>query len=151
LFDACFRIQREANYAAGHECPTCFGGGRQGHFRPCSNCNGEGWIYGYIPLVVENVRGAEKWVGAARWKYKSFHLWGDVPPLMPIADKGFKGFKKEWRDCEASRRWSSHSKERKQWSAEIAKIPFPLAQHIARVFKPEGAETSVRHETEERA
>ena len=25
---------------------------------------------------------------------------------------------------------------RKQASAEIAKIPFPLAQHIARVFKP---------------
>jgi site-specific DNA-cytosine methylase len=102
LFEACFRIAREAG----------------------------------VPLIVENVRGAESWIGPARWHYKSFYLWGDVPALMPVAFKGFKGFKREWRDCEASRKWSSKSKQRKQWSAEIAKIPFPLAQHIARVFKP---------------
>ena len=51
LFEACFRIQREAIEAAGR----------------------------YIPLVVENVRGACKWVGRSRWNYGSFHLWGDVP------------------------------------------------------------------------
>lgn len=56
LFDACFRIQREAIEAAGH----------------------------FIPLVVENVRGAQPWVGRARWMYGSFALWGDVPALMPI-------------------------------------------------------------------
>lgn len=56
LFDACFRIQREAIEAAGH----------------------------FIPLVVENVRGAQPWVGRSRWAYGSFHLWGDVPALMPI-------------------------------------------------------------------
>ena len=56
LFDACFRIQREAMEAAGH----------------------------FIPLVVENVRGAQKWVGKARWHYESFYLWGDVPALMPM-------------------------------------------------------------------
>ncbi len=56
LFDACFRIQREAIEAAGH----------------------------FIPLIVENVRGAQKWVGRSRWNYGSFHLWGDVPALMPI-------------------------------------------------------------------
>lgn len=56
LFDACFRIQREACEAAGH----------------------------HIPLVVENVRGAQKWVGRSRWNFGSFHLWGDVPALMPI-------------------------------------------------------------------
>lgn len=61
LFDACFRIQREAIDAAGH----------------------------FIPLVVENVRGAQEWVGRSRWNYGSFHLWGDVPALMPIA-KAFK-------------------------------------------------------------
>lgn len=55
LFDACFRIQREAIEAAGH----------------------------HIPLVVENVRGACEWVGRSRWNYGSFHLWGDVPALMP--------------------------------------------------------------------
>ena len=56
LFDACFRIQGEACEAAGH----------------------------HIPMVVENVRGAQKWVGRSRWNFGSFHLWGDVPALMPI-------------------------------------------------------------------
>src|SRR6185503_10993 len=56
LFDACFRIQREACEAAGR----------------------------HIPLVVENVRGAQKWVGRARWNFGSFYLWGDVPALMPM-------------------------------------------------------------------
>ena len=56
LFDACFRIQREACEAAGR----------------------------HIPLVVENVRGAQRWVGRSRWHFGSFHLWGDVPALMPM-------------------------------------------------------------------
>jgi hypothetical protein len=55
LFNECFRIQREAIEAAGH----------------------------HIPLIVENVRGAQKWVGRAKWNYGSFYLWGDVPALMP--------------------------------------------------------------------
>jgi hypothetical protein len=62
LFDACFRIQREACEAAGR----------------------------HIPLVVENVRGAQKWVGRARWSFGSFYLWGDVPALMPITSKAIK-------------------------------------------------------------
>jgi hypothetical protein len=56
LFNAQFRIQREASEAAGH----------------------------HIPMVVENVRGAQKWVGRAQWHYGSFYLWGDVPALMPM-------------------------------------------------------------------
>jgi hypothetical protein len=56
LFWACFRIQREASEAAGRK----------------------------IPMVVENVCGAQKWVGRARWHYGSFYLWGDVPALMPV-------------------------------------------------------------------
>ena len=56
LFESCFRIQREACEAAGR----------------------------HIPLIVENVRGAQKWVGRARWNYGSFYLWGDVPALMPM-------------------------------------------------------------------
>ena len=57
LFDACFRIQREASAAAGRR----------------------------IPMVVENVRGAVLWVGPAAWNYGSYYLWGDVPALMPAA------------------------------------------------------------------
>lgn len=50
LFDACFRIQQEASEAAGR----------------------------HIPLVVENVRGAQRWVGRAKANYGSFFLWGDI-------------------------------------------------------------------------
>lgn len=62
LFEACFRIQQEAIKAAGR----------------------------FIPLVVENVCGAQKWVGRARWHFGSFYLWGDVPALMPITRKAIK-------------------------------------------------------------
>lgn len=50
LFNACFRIQREACEAAGR----------------------------YIPMVVENVNGAQPWVGPAKAHFGSFYLWGDV-------------------------------------------------------------------------
>ncbi|MCR4300676.1 MAG: DNA cytosine methyltransferase [Sulfuricaulis sp.] len=184
LFDACFRIQREAIEAAGH----------------------------HIPMVVENVRGAEKWVGRARWNFGSFFLWGDVPALMPMTkavlkggwlsqangapmrrdDTGYKseglnwsdrtkhgqdftrraaehiknpdgrksvgggkdgwfgdyaamkegikqhGSGREWfaGDGRISRMTSSKSPARKAASAMIARIPLPLARHIARCWNP---------------
>jgi hypothetical protein len=138
LFDACFRIQREASEAAGH----------------------------HIPLVVENVRGAIPWVGRSRWNCGSFHLWGDVPALMPmitaiknnggswfnIGSPGQKvlnqnpvhagikcggdwfGKGEDWQNqlCQ----FSSKSDSRKAASAMIAKIPFALSTHIARTYKP---------------
>jgi hypothetical protein len=145
LFEACFRIQREASEAVGR----------------------------HIPMVVENVRGAEKWVGRARWNFGSFYLWGDVPALMPIAvarknnggswfnigspgqkvtnknpvheltaagvkNKDEDGYERThpaafgWKKP----RTSSHSKARKAASALVAKIPLPLSQHIARAWWP---------------
>lgn len=62
IFDACFRIQREAIEAAGR----------------------------FIPLIVENVKGAQPWVGRARWNYGSYYLWGDVPALMPMTASATK-------------------------------------------------------------
>src|SRR6185369_9872009 len=59
LFDACFRIQRECNEA------------RAKLGRPP------------VPMVVENVKGAQPWVGRAAWSFGSYCLWGDVPALMP--------------------------------------------------------------------
>lgn len=164
LFEACFRIQREAIEAAGH----------------------------HIPLVVENVCGAQPWVGRSRWNYGSFHLWGDIPALMPMTVKtGVKvaglnwsgsdkpGYKAQafnstaeqrlrdgvkgvphrtsghwtnsaehegakvggaWfgkgNDCSPMRQHSSKSTSRKRASAMIAKIPLPLARHIAAVWRP---------------
>jgi hypothetical protein len=141
LFNAQFRIQREACEAAGR----------------------------HIPMVVENVRGAQKWVGRAQWKFGSFYLWGDVPALMPTMKQMAKvpglnwkvgsttynggafndtaiaqmeGIKQggDWfgKNCESSmsRLYGSKSTKRKMASAMIAKIPFPLSSHIARTFLP---------------
>lgn len=194
LFDACFRIQREACEASGRR----------------------------IPLIVENVRGAVPWVThPPRWAYGSFYLWGDVPALMPVGGKR-KGLKVQatrgatvppgtgksswffgntkhehrtdprdirrdengdWRSLDGTliaeglkrpgqhisqgfnnwpkdeegryvipdgtkiggdwfsdpnstcRKHGSRSAAREAASAQIAKIPFPLAVHIARCFK----------------
>lgn len=165
LFNACFRIQREACEAAGR----------------------------HIPMVVENVRGAIPWVGRSAWNYGSFHLWGDVPALMPAAVKasgaknaggswfniggpgqkvtganpvhdlaGIKGVphrtKGHWtnpaehevnqdtgrKGSGSGSEWfdqnlcvlSSKSPARKMASAMIAKIPMPLSRHIAATFNP---------------
>lgn len=64
LFDACFRIQREAIAATEKECGACLGTGREddefGY--TCDQCGGLGWTERrYIPLIVENVRGAVPW------------------------------------------------------------------------------------------
>ena len=59
LFNQCFRIQREVSEAAGH----------------------------HVPMIVENVRGAQRWVGRSKANFGSFHFWADVPALMPIPAK----------------------------------------------------------------
>jgi C-5 cytosine-specific DNA methylase len=211
LFETCFRIQREACEAAGR----------------------------YIPLIVENVRGAQPWVGRAKANFGSYYLWGDVGmvgrrvvagalrfgssvaamkgdkktdlPPIPLGElyratgkpnsahitgtkllgnngshqwedreikrlcdapaEGYKTSGMNWSDRTlrgqdftriaakqafatdpekggsrfgeyqpgkgSARNLSSNSPKRKAASAAIAKIPFPLAQHIARVFRPE--------------
>ena len=98
LFEACFRIQREACEAAGR----------------------------HIPMIVENVRGAQPWVGRARWNYGSFYLWGDVPALMPVTYRGIKV------PTGGQLNWSDYGKP----TAMIAKIPLPLSRYIAATFKP---------------
>jgi hypothetical protein len=43
------------------------------------------------PLILENVRGAQKWMGKAAWHYGSFCFWGEMPALIPVG-KPRKGF-----------------------------------------------------------
>jgi len=88
-----------------------------------------------VPVVIENVVWAQEFVGRARCHWGSFYLWGDVPALMPHrkGNEYAKGDHAGLRSCSVG----SRSAKRKQMTAELAKIPFPLAQHIARVFKPE--------------
>lgn len=120
LFRACFRIQREAGAAAGRR----------------------------IPPVVENVVGAQKWVGRAACHYGSFYLWGDVPALMSIPRNGIsrqeRGIKQGggwWHDPESfTRTTGSRSAARKQASARIAMIPFPLARWIGEAYYPHATE-----------
>lgn len=152
LFDACFRIAREAG----------------------------------VPVIVENVRGAQEWVGPAKWNYGSFYLWGDVPALMPAQrvlkntgngtwfgvpdqkliqdgnpisvpvrhdprdvrrdENGEFAIKQggDWfRDMSGIAKSSSRSQARKAASAQIAKIPAPLSRYIARTFKPVECEVAV--------
>jgi hypothetical protein len=112
LFDSCFRIQREAIEAAGR----------------------------HIPLVVENVKGAQPWVGRARARYGSFYLWGDVPALLPIGNPKKQQGDPSWfydNYENSARRFSSKSPQRKQWSAMIAKIPLELSSWIARAWLPQ--------------
>jgi hypothetical protein len=119
LFDACFRIQRQAEVAAGK----------------------------HIPLIVENVRGAIPWVGRSKANFGSFHLWGDIPALIPIASKNNKttnqcgdGIKVGggwWLDeGSISKTTGSKSPKRKEHSAMIAKIPLALSRFIAYTFYP---------------
>jgi hypothetical protein len=107
----------------------------------------------YIPMIQENVRGAQPWVGRAQWHYGSFYLWGDVPALMPVPrrgrqkpnreiheididpEAGTKGYAARLGQSTISRRHGSKSKARKAASARIAKIPFPLSSYIARVYR----------------
>ena len=81
LFDASFRIQRGASEAAGR----------------------------HIPLVVENVRGAQAWVGRADWHLGSFYLWGDIPALMPMPKVRQKAVAREPSDGpkRISEKWRS--------------------------------------------
>ena len=87
-----------------------------------------------LPIVVENVVWAQAFVGPAAKHWSSYYLWGDVPALLPIRRP--KEAQKGDHAGLPSRSVGSRSPKRKQMTAEIAKIPFPLAQHIARVFKP---------------
>lgn len=137
LFDACFRLQREATEAAGRR----------------------------IPMVVENVKGAQPWVGRAQAHYGSFYFWGDVPALIPIpAKRGYKSSGMNWSDQTkrgqdftriagnqaikqhgSGAEWfdigiaklGSKSSKRKFASALIAKIPFEFSVYIGRTFYPQ--------------
>lgn len=160
LFEACFRIQREANAVA--KCFRCNGSGVYGcwqHGMPgldyCPECGGSG--HRYIPLIVENVRGAQEWVGAvfygidawkaasreerwrmgrSAWNHGPLHLWGDIPALMPKTQHvkiGGDWFSDPNSTC---RKHGSKSSARKAASALIARIPPVLAEHIAQVYYP---------------
>jgi hypothetical protein len=71
-----------------------------------------------VPFVLENVREAQRYIGKACAHYGSRYLWGDVPPILPYAERS----RKEHLSSMAV--------------AERSEIPFELASYIARYYKP---------------
>jgi hypothetical protein len=69
-----------------------------------------------VPIVTENVRGAQRWLGKSRANCGPFHLWDDVPALIPY----FGGRKKE-----------SYGSARRP---ERAVVPRDLARFIGQCF-----------------
>ena len=71
------------------------------------------------PLVLENVRGAQRWLGRAVGHFDSFYLWGDgVPAMLP------RGQRRRWKEALPSSRPDLR-----------ARIPFELANFIARCYR----------------
>lgn len=75
-------------------------------------------------MILENVRGAMKFQGVARWHCGPYYLWGDVPALFPRFHFGGKRHPpagairaKSTRSSEAVRRRSM--------------IPAPIADYVA--------------------
>ena len=114
LFEACFRIQREANAVADH----------------------------YIPLVVENVCGAQKWVGRANWCGGSIFLWGDVPALMPklrhvkVGGLDWNRFKQGDPNYGGEAFNGQRGTTKGESAAVTAKIPLVLASWIGKAWYP---------------
>jgi len=74
------------------------------------------------PGIIENVRGAQKFVGKAATHWGAYYLWGNVPALLiPYIKKDWK-MKRENVGPRCDR------------SAIRAKIPSPLADFIARSY-----------------
>ena len=74
-----------------------------------------------VPLVLENVRGLQRFIGRAPAQYGSRYLWGDgVPALIPGHDP---------------RDWKKHQRrDGRLHSERRAVIPARLADHIARCY-----------------
>lgn len=77
-----------------------------------------------VPYVMENVRGAEQWIGNAKHHCGPFYLWGSgVPPLTP------KGITKGTTNMG---NWNHNKKLGPQKSASVlATIPIELANCVA--------------------
>lgn len=86
------------------------------------------------PIVLENVRAARYFVGRSKAHIGAFHLWGDVPALLPMISgkKNFSELREQipGKRNLAGRRLMGH----REYSATVAMIPLALAQHVAECF-----------------
>lgn len=98
-----------------------------------------------IPYLMENVRPAEKFVGAAAGHCGPFHMWGKaVPPILPQGiTKGMKlggsiAFgelpieeRRKHRTQDLMLMAGHGSKKRKEWTSKVATIPPELSCCVA--------------------
>jgi hypothetical protein len=78
-----------------------------------------------VSMILENVRGAQKWLGRSSFRLQGTHLWGRMPALMP--------------DLEPPRQKQSRSSTAR---LQRARVPFELAAYIGRTFLPPGIANS---------
>lgn len=72
------------------------------------------------PLILENVRGARKWIRKEDWHYGSFYFWGETPALLPTGcpRKGFGGGKHNPEEPFGFRRDGRRILKSKQFAGE---------------------------------
>lgn len=92
-----------------------------------------------LPIVLENVRGLERWYGPAVAHYGAFYLWGDVPPLLPWVEQRarLKGMElgrvgRPARSGPAA--VHSGGDRRRDWTMDAARVPTALGRHLAECF-----------------
>lgn len=74
-----------------------------------------------VPMVLENVRGAQRWLGRATCHYGSRYLWGDgIPALLP-----YTGGERTKTSMSSS------------WKRQRAMIPYRLSRFVADVYSQE--------------
>jgi len=139
LFDSCFRIQREASEAAGHHVPMVVE-----NVRGARPWVGEAaWSYGsfylwgdvpaLMPVTVATKDGGRK---VPSFRFDGNGSFQSAAVRRTNKENGIKQGGNWWDDPDSmSRKYSYKSSARKHASAMIAKIPLPLARHIARVYK----------------
>lgn len=91
------------------------------------------------PIILENVRGAERYIGKAVAHVGPYFLWGDVPAFLPCGTF-YKGIWNTDRARDGSRRWEHHGRWRARTyqrdKALRSKIPLEIAIAVASQLKP---------------
>lgn len=78
-----------------------------------------------LPLVIENVRGAQRFMGRATYRWDSAYLWGSGVPLLKPPDCHRLTGRKRYH-------WHKDPRQR-------AKVPYELARWVAAYHTPKAS------------
>ncbi len=116
LFAQAARIQREACEASGR----------------------------YIPMIQENVCGAQRWVGRAQWHYGSYYLWGDIPALMPTTTPKAKVPGQDWNRLNATGEVSRFNAESERETKNGGGSWFSQGARVGKVTRNDPRDSAVK-------